>query len=148
MKIKLIIVDFEISSRVKRWALRIGIPAAVVVGAGALAYASTLPTFTSGEMLQASDLNTMSSAIAALQAQPPGSPPGTVVAFAGPVVPTGWLLCDGSAQSRTTYASLFAAIGTTAGRYLSASPYPDARRAVAEYPCRPPPRRAGRPRWD
>jgi microcystin-dependent protein len=30
-------------------------------------------------------------------------------------VPSGWLLCDGSAVSRTTYAALFAAIGTTYG---------------------------------
>lgn len=30
-------------------------------------------------------------------------------------VPGGWLLCDGSAVSRTTYAALFAAIGTTFG---------------------------------
>lgn len=29
--------------------------------------------------------------------------------------PSGWLLCDGSAVSRTTYATLFAAIGTTYG---------------------------------
>ena len=29
--------------------------------------------------------------------------------------PTGWLLCDGSAVSRTTYAALFAVIGTTYG---------------------------------
>lgn len=29
--------------------------------------------------------------------------------------PTGWLLCDGSAISRTTFATLFAAIGTTFG---------------------------------
>lgn len=29
--------------------------------------------------------------------------------------PTGWLLCDGSAVSRTTYADLFAVIGTTYG---------------------------------
>jgi len=29
--------------------------------------------------------------------------------------PTGWLLCDGTAVSRTTYASLFAVIGTTFG---------------------------------
>jgi microcystin-dependent protein len=29
--------------------------------------------------------------------------------------PTGWLLCDGSAISRTTYAALFALIGTTYG---------------------------------
>jgi microcystin-dependent protein len=30
-------------------------------------------------------------------------------------VPTGWLACDGSAVSRTTYADLFAAIGTNFG---------------------------------
>jgi len=29
--------------------------------------------------------------------------------------PTGWLLCDGSAVSRTTYAALFTAISTTYG---------------------------------
>lgn len=42
-------------------------------------------------------------------------PSGTVVAFAGSTVPPGWLACDGSAVSRTTYASLFAAISTSAG---------------------------------
>lgn len=42
-------------------------------------------------------------------------PSGVVVEFAGSVVPAGWLLCDGSAVSRTTYASLFAAIGTAFG---------------------------------
>lgn len=41
--------------------------------------------------------------------------PGTVAAFAGASAPTGWLLCDGSAVSRTTFAALFAAIGTTYG---------------------------------
>jgi microcystin-dependent protein len=38
--------------------------------------------------------------------------PGTVHQFAGPSPPTGWLVCDGSAVSRTTYAALFTAIGT------------------------------------
>ena len=37
--------------------------------------------------------------------------PGTVAMFAGGALPTGWLWCDGSAISRTTYAALFAAIG-------------------------------------
>ena len=40
---------------------------------------------------------------------------GVMLAFAGSDVPDGWLLCDGSAISRTTYADLFAAIGTTYG---------------------------------
>lgn len=42
-------------------------------------------------------------------------PSGVVLPFAGSASPTGWLLCDGSAVSRTTYADLFAAIGTTYG---------------------------------
>lgn len=42
-------------------------------------------------------------------------PSGCVVAFAGSVPPTGWLLADGSAVSRTTYARLFAVISTTYG---------------------------------
>jgi microcystin-dependent protein len=33
----------------------------------------------------------------------------------GATAPAGWLLCDGSAVSRTTYAALFAEIGTTCG---------------------------------
>jgi len=42
-------------------------------------------------------------------------PKGCVQAFAGSTTPQGWLLCDGSAVSRTTYASLYACIGTTYG---------------------------------
>lgn len=43
------------------------------------------------------------------------TPVGEVIAYAGASVPTGWLRCDGSAVSRTTYAKLFAVIGTTFG---------------------------------
>ncbi|MGN7977446.1 DUF859 family phage minor structural protein [Microbacterium sp. 22195] len=42
-------------------------------------------------------------------------PVGILVAFAGATAPSGWLLCDGSAVSRTTYATLFAVIGTAYG---------------------------------
>ena len=42
-------------------------------------------------------------------------PTGVVQAFAGRTTPQGWLLCDGSAVSRTNYAALFNAIGTTYG---------------------------------
>lgn len=42
-------------------------------------------------------------------------PSGTVLPYAGSSAPSGWLLCDGSAVSRTTYARLFAVIGTTFG---------------------------------
>lgn len=44
------------------------------------------------------------------------TPPGVVEAYAGTSYPpAGYLLCDGSLVSRTTYAALFAAIGTTFG---------------------------------
>jgi microcystin-dependent protein len=36
-------------------------------------------------------------------------------AFAGTAAPSGWLLCDGSAINRSTYATLFGIIGTTYG---------------------------------
>jgi microcystin-dependent protein len=44
-------------------------------------------------------------------------PVGVVNPFAGTVAPAGWLLCDGRSTgiSRTTYAGLFAVIGTTYG---------------------------------
>ena len=40
---------------------------------------------------------------------------GTIKMFGGITAPDGYLMCDGSAVSRTTYAALFAAIGTTYG---------------------------------
>jgi len=42
-------------------------------------------------------------------------PTGTIVAYAGASAPAGWLFCHGQAVSRTTYARLFAVIGTTYG---------------------------------
>lgn len=41
--------------------------------------------------------------------------PGQVIMFAGKSAPAGTLLCNGAAVSRTTYADLFAAIGTLYG---------------------------------
>jgi len=43
------------------------------------------------------------------------TPPGVVAVFASNTIPTGWLLCDGSLVSRSTYAALFTAIGTVYG---------------------------------
>ena len=43
------------------------------------------------------------------------NPVGTVIWYASTSIPTGYLMCDGSAVSRSTYASLFAVIGTTYG---------------------------------
>ena len=70
-----------------------------------------------------SDLTTkdalLERAVAALEKLKDGinviNPVGVVQAFAGTTVPDGWLLCDGSAVSRTTYADLYAVIGDTYG---------------------------------
>lgn len=42
-------------------------------------------------------------------------PVGSVVEYASDTIPENWLLCDGRAVSRTTYAQLFKVIGTTWG---------------------------------
>lgn len=48
-----------------------------------------------------------------------GNPTGTIIMWAGAKtgvsLPTGYLECDGSTKSRTTFADLFAVIGTTYG---------------------------------
>lgn len=42
-------------------------------------------------------------------------PIGAIQAYGGSTAPYGWLICDGSAVSRTTYSALFSVIGTTYG---------------------------------
>jgi microcystin-dependent protein len=62
-----------------------------------------------------------------------GVPTGTVLSFAGSTAPNGYLLCYGQAINRTTYAALFAAIGTTYGSGDGATTFnvPDERGRVA-----------------
>ncbi len=43
------------------------------------------------------------------------TPAGSMMMFAAAAAPTGWLICDGSAVNRVTYATLFSAISTTYG---------------------------------
>jgi len=50
-----------------------------------------------------------------LEAMEVDMPIGTISMYGGTSAPTGWLLCDGSAVDRTTYAGLFAIIGTLFG---------------------------------
>lgn len=42
-------------------------------------------------------------------------PTGTMVQYIADTAPTGWMLCDGAAVSRSTYSALYALIGTTYG---------------------------------
>jgi len=59
--------------------------------------------------------------------------PGMMIDYAGTSAPTGFLLCDGSAVSRATYAALFAVIGTTWGSGNGTTTFniPDSRRRVS-----------------
>lgn len=59
-------------------------------------------------------------------------PVGTYIQFAGSSAPGGYLACDGTAVSRTTYADLFAVISTTYGVGNGSTTFnlPDARGLV------------------
>lgn len=61
-------------------------------------------------------------------------PTGVILTFGGSTVPEGFLLCNGAAISRTTYAKLFAAIGTLYGAGDGAKTFnlPDMRDKFAE----------------
>lgn len=48
-------------------------------------------------------------------ATPTSLPSGVIMPFAGSAAPSGYLLCAGQAVSRTTFAALFTALGTTYG---------------------------------
>ena len=63
-----------------------------------------------------------------------GWPAGVIIPFAGTSVPTGYLLCNGAAVSRTDYANLFAAIGTLYGAGDGSTTFnlPDARDRVLQ----------------
>ncbi len=60
-------------------------------------------------------------------------PTGSMVDFAGTVAPTGYLVCNGTAVSRTTYANLFAIVGTLWGPGDGSTTFnlPDFRRRVS-----------------
>lgn len=77
------------------------------------------PAFTGNPTVttQAAGTNDTKAASTAFVAAAVGAtdPAGTVKMYAGASAPSGYLLCDGAAVSRTTYAALFAVIGSTFG---------------------------------
>jgi microcystin-dependent protein len=75
-----------------------------VANGGGLYIKTTGATISTGWI----DLPTASGATAEL-------PPGLMMMFGAAAAPSGWLLCDGSAVSRTVYSLLFAVVGTTYG---------------------------------
>lgn len=57
-------------------------------------------------------------------------PVGSIVAYAGTSSPNGWLLCDGSSYSTTTYSSLYNVIGNKYGSATNTFNVPDLRSKV------------------
>lgn len=82
----------------------------VILGNG-----TSTPTFvapsTSGNVLTSNGTTWQSTAPAASS----GMPTGAIMPFAAISPPTGYLLCDGSAVSRTTYSALFSTISPSRG---------------------------------
>lgn len=129
MQIKVYAIDVHAPRWLKRAVIFGAIPAAVLLGTIHYLRADVaVPnSFSDGETLSALKLNanfnalkdginSLGATVTTLQATVNQAvPAGTVVAFAGATPPAGWLLCDGSAVSRTQYAALFSAIAVTYG---------------------------------
>jgi hypothetical protein len=73
VKITFVTVNLELSARTKRVLLRVALPAALLLGAGGIAYASLPHTFATGEVLTAANLNgnfqALDSRVGALEGQ-------------------------------------------------------------------------------
>lgn len=67
-----------------------------------------------GELVTSDDAKTLYLHANSITA-PINTPPGVVLPYAGTTAPEGYLLCDGTAVSRTTYADLYAVIGNAFG---------------------------------
>ncbi|MGI9555832.1 MAG: tail fiber protein, partial [Cyanophyceae cyanobacterium] len=78
--------------------------------AGIVELATTAETSTGTDTTKAVTPKALKDSLASLGAST--NPVGTVISFASQTVPAGYLKCDGSLVNRTTYAALFAVIGT------------------------------------
>jgi microcystin-dependent protein len=84
---------------------------ATTASTGAFTTLSASGTFTLGGAAvtaTAAELNVLSGGIST-------PPTAAIHMYGGTSAPTGWLLCNGAAVSRSTYADLFAIVGTTYG---------------------------------
>ena len=104
----------EVNGNVDVDSARIGALETTVGGAG------------SGLVKDVSDLQTEVAGLAL--------PSGMITPYGGATAPSGWLLCDGTAVSRETYADLFAVIGTAFGSGDGSTTFnvPDMRECTAK----------------
>ena len=77
-------------------------------------YSAGTSALSTGIVKSTTTTGALSIAVSGTDYQPP-LPSGVMFPYGGSSAPSGWLLCDGSAVSRTTYAALFTAISTSFG---------------------------------
>lgn len=109
-----------------------GVPGTpLAIGSGGTSGATPLEARTALDVYSTAQVYTQAQ-VAALIAAVPVLPSGTQIDFMGTATPTGYLACDGSNVSRTTYAALFTAIGVVwgAGDGSTTFTLPDSRRRV------------------
>jgi microcystin-dependent protein len=112
MKIKIVVVDLELSRRAKHAGAAVAV-ALLAVGAGAVAYASVPKTWADGETLTAADLNANFAALNALAQQV--VPPGAIMAFDLAACPIGWVAFDAAAGRTLVGSSAALARGAAVG---------------------------------
>jgi C1q domain-containing protein len=102
LKIKVYVFDFEVSPRVKRNALRIAIPLALLLGGGALAYAQGLVSWSSGQTLTAANLNSNFSYLQG-QITTPGLAPRTPSAFRATMTSTAGITIPSQSNTKVVF---------------------------------------------
>lgn len=114
-KVRALLSEFP-TPRQTRLGLLIALPVAMVLGPRTLAWADlALERWSGNELLTAAKLNRQLEATETAVHE--AAPPGTIVAFGGPVPPDGWLTCDGSVVdgADARYAALYAVVGAAWG---------------------------------
>lgn len=83
------------------------------INTNGLIYEFEMATYTAGE-LAISDIKNIAHTLS--KNNDYRNMPGVIQIWPGNTPPAGWLLCNGQAVSRTTYANLFSVLGTTYGQ--------------------------------
>jgi microcystin-dependent protein len=99
----------------------------------AISARSLMSALTSGAEFLVNDGGTLRKCTTQQIVQATAPPAGSMMDYAGATEPLGWVFCYGQALSRTTYAALFAAIGTAYGAGDGSTTFnvPDFRSRVA-----------------
>jgi microcystin-dependent protein len=114
-----------------RWQLRLGDSIAESGGNAGANFVIARYSDVGGSLGDVFSINRATGVATFAQPVPSVLPAGLIVPFAGATAPPGWLLCFGQLVSTTTYAALFAAIGSTYGTGSGLFGVPDLRGRAA-----------------